>query len=179
MKTKQKNDYVEYLRTEVNIKYLSQKYRKAHEWIPRLASEAPGIAPEEALKKARDRLTELRSTRKRLKESRRSEHIEQTRQKSDLRRSLPVRAMPHKEMSFVSSAGSPGSIELAYPRPIEHYFIEHTVNSPWENGRDWFWQDRVIDGIARASDYREYLWAPPDNDDTDESHLFLPYGASE
>lgn len=180
--TKQKNDYVEYLRTGIDIRYLSQKYRKAHEWIPRLASEAPGLTPEEALKKVRERMTEVRSTRKRLKESRLSERMKRARQEPDLRHSLPVRAIPHRDRSFVASAGSPGSIELAYPRPLEHYLYERTVQAAagrfdLERWREWVEQRRKIDGIARASSFKEYVWAHPDNDDTDEWHLFLPYGA--
>jgi hypothetical protein len=180
---KQKNTYAEYLRTGLDIRYLAQKYRKAHEWIPRLSSEAPGLRPEEALIKVRERLKELRHTRKRLKESRLSERLNRVRQEPDSRRSIVVRAMPHKEMSYVCSAGSPGSIQLTCPRPpLDLRGLYPTIREfPWQR----FPQgsetndnsvDRV-DGIARASGFKEYVWAVPRNDDTDESHFFLPYGA--
>jgi hypothetical protein len=177
--TKQEIAYVEYLRTGIDIRYLAQKYRKAHEWIPRLASEAPGLTPEEALKKVRESLKKLRSSRKRLKKKRLAVHIDRAGKVPNLRRSISVRAIPPKERFFVSSAGSPGSIELAYPRPIDLSDIyPNTVESARQKILERIGTiNNRVDGIARASGFKEYIWAAPDNNDTDESHLFLPYGA--
>ena len=97
---KRQNEYVEYMRTELNIKYLSQKYRKAHEWLPRLEIEAPNLTSEQALKKVRDRLSELKALRKRYKKSRLLQHQEKAREKGDPQRGTPVRAIPQRERFF-------------------------------------------------------------------------------
>jgi hypothetical protein len=34
-----------------------------------------------------------------------------------------------------------------------------------------------IDGSVGASGFKEYIWAAPTKDNTDEKHLFIPYGA--
>lgn len=173
---KRQNDYVEYLRNGLDIRYLSQKYRKAHEWIPRLTSEGPGLTPEEALTKIRKRLTKLRRSRKRLNKLRLSKHIERARREPDLRRSLPVRAIPHRERFYLSSAGSPPSIELSYPRPLD-------PSDLYQVTEEAVWRRRIpkvlprFDGIARASGFEEYIWSPPIHDDTRETHFFLSYGA--
>lgn len=179
---KQNKNYEDYLRNERATRYLGKKYRTAHEWMPRLATEAPGLTSEEALVKVRDRLTKLRNSGRRIRKSRIAEHARRSCLKPDLQRALPVRPISPRERSFLSSAGSPGTIIVAYPRPA--YPRPPDPPMTWETARGKVFeqlgkiQSNKIDGVAQASDFREYIWSSPSSSDTQAVHVFLPHGDS-
>jgi hypothetical protein len=169
-KTKQSYDYAEYQRTELEIRYLSQKYRKAHEWLPRLGVEAPELTPEEALKNVRERLAKLRSSRKRLRKLCHSAYMEQARQEPDRRHPMPVTPLPPPPPPETSLSRA-GPTRVSAPQPTGKGFDPRTIDWPERTP-----EIRRIDGVARASGFKPYVWSPTTKSNTIENHFFMSYG---
>lgn len=169
------------LRAEASLRYLDQKYRNAYKWLPRLAIEAPDLKPADVLNKLRNRITELRAQRSEHRDARIKDQASKLAEPIDARKSASVKAILAKRRYFwpVPPYAERTSLERAGAMSIADYLAAKThllMGDRYQDLLDGASQNRRIEGIARASGFKEYVWVAPEKNDTRTRHLFLPYG---
>lgn len=176
MPSKSNEQYVEFLRTELSLRYFDQKYRNAYKWLPYLPLLAPDVSSSEALKTIRDRVTQLRAKRQQFRKAQLKAKANRPHLQSGMVQSMVVKPILTGRRYFQLLQDRTGIDKemisweaFLASKGIE--FVGIPGITPFDPTRK-----HKIDGTVQASGFREYIWAHPEKNDTYESHLFLPYG---